>query len=462
MSNQPPTVTSPPWSVTTKRIIAVIALGLVLFVARQVSASIWSALAVALVLAYLLSPVVTFFEHRLGIIKLHDVRRTLAVFLAWINVLGVLALILILVVPATVSQLRDFADTVPDVVASTEADLERLLNRPITVGDSTIVPWEEIQDAFRPQQDESDQDSLTSSLQSTALSLADSVLAVVSGAVQFLITLAFALVLLFYLMRDGPQFAEYLAQATPETYRGDVRRLMYELGLIWNAYLRGQILLCLSVGVATYVAALILGLPQPLLLAFVAGFLEFIPNLGPTLAQIPALLFALTTPSSTIASLDAGLPYAIIVSLTYILIQNLEAIFLVPRIMGHSLNLHPFVVLLAVLIGANLMGVLGVVLAAPIAATIRLLGRYVRGKLLEEDVFPSEEAYVHRGVNRFYLRLIHYLLSRRFPTLAADDGAARPAGTPSALVVRSAAAADRPVVDPPPDPAEPDVSHWAL
>ena len=95
-------------------------------------------------------------------------------------------------------------------------------------------------------------------------------------------------------------------------------------------------------------------LPQPLLLGLVAGFLEFIPNLGPTLAQIPAVLFALTSSSSTISGLDAGLMYAVVVSLTYIGIQQLEAIFLVPRILGNSLNLHPFVVLVAILIGSNL------------------------------------------------------------------------------------------------------------
>ena len=112
--------------------------------------------------------------------------------------------------------------------------------------------------------------------------------------------------------------------------------------------MRGQLLLCLAVGTATYIAALILGLPQPLLLGLVAGFLEFIPNLGPTLAQIPAVLFALTSSSSTISGLDAGLMYAVVVSLTYIGIQQLEAIFLVPRILGNSLNLH-----LLVLVGPD-------------------------------------------------------------------------------------------------------------
>jgi predicted PurR-regulated permease PerM len=246
------------------------------------------------------------------------------------------------------------------------------------------------------------------------LSLADSAPGFLGGALSFVIAVFFSLAMLFYLMRDGPRFAAYMVGAVPESYQGDARLLLHELGLIWNAYLRGQILLCLAVGMATYVAALILGLPQPLLLALVAGFLEFIPNLGPALAQIPALLFALTTDSATLPGLTAGLPYAAVVSVAYMSIQQLEAMFLVPRILGHSLDLHPFVVLVAILIGASLGGVLGIVLAAPSVATLRLLGRYLRGKLLDEELFATALPYgaAQRGMA---FRLMRYFLSKRFP-----------------------------------------------
>jgi hypothetical protein len=127
----------------------------------------------------------------------------------------------------------------------------------------------------------------------------------------------------------------------------------------------------------------------------------------------------------------AGL--AVVVSLTYLLIKTWKH-FPVPPIMGRSLNLHPIVVLVAVLVGANLWGVLGVVLAAPIAATLRLLGRYMRGKLLEEDVFPTEGAYIQH-TNRFYLRLIHVLLSKRFPPIAERPAPPRAAEMPRALIV---------------------------
>jgi predicted PurR-regulated permease PerM len=195
---------------------------------------------------------------------------------------------------------------------------------------------------------------------------------------------------------------------------------MHELGLIWNAYLRGQLFLCTVMGLATYIAALILGLPQPLLLGLVAGFFEIIPNIGPALSQVPALLFALTTPSSTIAALDAGLLYAVVVSVSYMVLQQLEAMFLVPRIMGSSLDLHPFVVLVAIIVGASLAGVLGVILAAPSVATVRLFGRYLRAKLLDEELFPTLPSGVaqQRG---FVYRLMFFFLSKRFPSVPPEE-----------------------------------------
>lgn len=440
MSHKLPSVTSPPWGNTTKLVVLLITLGTGLLILRRVDGRTWTSLVVAMVLAYLLSPVVTFFERRLRIIKGFEMRRTLSVLLTWLLVLGVVALLIVLIVPATLAQMRQFADDLPDVLDNAEKDLEDALSKPIRIGNFTFVPWTELEKLVKPEEGESTDTSFTTRLQDTLLSMADPALEVVGGAVSLLFTTFFVLIMLFYLMRDGPKFVDYVVEAVPETYQGDVRRLLHELGQVWNAYLRGQVMLCLAVGMATYFAALILGLPQPLVLGMTAGFLEFVPNLGPALAQIPAVLFALTTPSSTIASLDAGLLYAVVVSLTYIGIQQLEAIFLVPRILGHSLNLHPFVVLVAILIGASLMGVLGVILAAPSAATLRLLGRYLRGKLLDEELFPTEAAYAsHPG--GFVYRLMHYFLEKRFPTL--------PGSTPAATTD-------------PEDAERPDASGWAV
>lgn len=418
MSIDLPPVTSPPWSVTAKRLIALTVLTLLFLFARQVDAVAWYAIIVAVVLAYLLSPVVTFFERRLKLIPNRETRRSLSVLLTWLMVLSLFGLMIWLVVPATVKQARQFADDLPRLLEDTEKDLKSVLGRPITIGNFTLVPWDELESLFSRKDNEQEGD-VSGTLQSAVVSLADPALGVVGSAVSFLVTTVFVLIMLFYLMRDGPMFVTGLIGAVPESYQGDARRLLHELGLVWSAYLRGQVVLSLTMTFVVYLVSLGLGLPQPLLLGLVAGFLEFIPNLGPALAQIPALLFALTTDSATIPGLHAGILYAVIVSVTYIIVQNLEAVFLVPRVLGSSLDLHPFAVLVAILIGASLAGVLGVVLAAPTVATVRLFARYLRVKLLDEVYMPSAHPAA-AGQHSLVYRLMHHFISRRYPVLPAE------------------------------------------
>lgn len=419
-SSRLPTITSPPWSPATKRIVAVMVVVLALLVAREIGSAIWTGIILALVLGYLLSPIVRFVEQRIVVFGGRGVRRSVSVFVAWIILIGVFTLFAILIIPALSAQLRQFADELPRLVESVQEDLKEVLSRPISIGSYTLVPWDELQNLIMPLDDEGGNgENLAETLSSALLSMTDSGIDVLSGLVTFVVSFALVLVMVFYLMRDGPSFAQYVVNSTPESYRGDVERLMHELGLIWNAYLRGQLTLGLAVAIATYLVALILGLPQPLILGVLAGFLEFIPNIGPTLAAIPAIFFALLTPSSTIPGLDAGLLYALFVALAYVAIQQLEALILVPRILGSSLDLHPVIVLAAVWIGATVVGILGVILAAPMVATIRLGLRYLRGKLLDEEVFPMVVQPTSRRTG-FVYSLIRYFLNRRFRALEGE------------------------------------------
>jgi predicted PurR-regulated permease PerM len=192
----------------------------------------------------------------------------------------------------------------------------------------------------------------------------------------------------FYLMRDGHTFVHRLVEFTPTTYRNDVRRILYELAQVWSAYLHGQIILGLVMGTVVFTVATLLGVPNPFILGTLSGLLEFIPNIGPALALIPAALLALSSQSSTLPFLS-GLPFAIVVIVVWTALQNIEAIFLVPRIVGGRLNLHPFIVIIAIIGGASLVGALGIILAAPMVASARVLLQYIYGKLTDQNMFPT-------------------------------------------------------------------------
>lgn len=388
MSSPPPSLTSPPWSGRTKRTVALIVIGLILFSFLKLLDA-WTIVIIALILAYLLNPIVNVFDqHALTFIPFNGLRRSLAVLLTFALLILAITLGIIVIVPPLVSQTQDFLEELPDLVASYEEQLERSLSRPISVGNTKIIPWEELRGVLGGDEDPENQVDLSNTVRDAITTLSEPVVNVATFAISFVFSFFLMLVIMFYLMKDGPAFIHKIDHAIPIEYQGDVRRLIYELGLIWDAYLRGQLLLGIIVGVETGLAAAILGLPQPLVLGLLAGFLEFIPNIGPILSSIPAILFALISPSTTIPGLE-GVPFALIVAAVYIFIQQSEALFLIPRIMGHSLDLHPVAILIAVISGAALAGLLGIVLAAPVLATIRLLLIYIWGKLLDYDPFAQ-------------------------------------------------------------------------
>ncbi|MEQ9027255.1 MAG: AI-2E family transporter [Aggregatilineales bacterium] len=400
MGTQPPSMSSSRWSTRTKRTVALVCLLVFSYVVFRLS-SLLPLLLVATIFSYLLLPVTNAIEKYILKRLLPFKARSLAVLMTFVGVLFMIGLIMFLIVPVLLNQIVHAGEVIPEFMDSLEADVNRWLSQPLSfngdpilIDDEPIIPLERFQDitgegdATQVFNGENfDAFAIISAFFGSLGQLTGPAFSVLGGFLTAIVNMVFLIVIMFFFIRDGEKFAQGFISLTPESYRGDVRRLLYELGSVWNAYLRGQLLLCSAVGIATYFAALILGLPNPLVFGLLAGILEFIPNLGPTMALIPAFLIALFSQSATFPFLE-GIPYALVVLVTWIGIQNLESLFLVPRIMGGSLNLHPVVVIMAVITGATVAGALGIILAAPAVATLRLFGLYLYGKLFDMDPFP--------------------------------------------------------------------------
>ena len=131
----------------------------------------------------------------------------------------------------------------------------------------------------------------------------------------------------------------------------------------WGGWVRGQLALCVAVGLCALIGNTILGVPYASVLALIAGLTEAIPTVGPILGAIPAIALAFTD-SPQKALLTAGL---------YILIQQLENAILVPKIMERSVGLSPLTVFVSVLIGGALLGIAGAVLAVPVASALHVI-----------------------------------------------------------------------------------------
>ena len=200
---------------------------------------------------------------------------------------------------------------------------------------------------------------------------------------------AFFLTLLytFYLLLVAPRLRIGLYELFPESYHAEIEYLIDEIATTWRRYLRGQLFLCFVIFALTWVGLSYVGMPGAFALAIVAGILEIIPNLGPVLATIPAVIVALIQGSTRY-----HIPhwqFALLIMGLYTIIQQLENNLLVPRIVGNAINVHPFLVLIGIVVGAQAGGVLGALLAAPTLATLRILAHYVHARLLDRPPYPE-------------------------------------------------------------------------
>ena len=206
------------------------------------------------------------------------------------------------------------------------------------------------------------------------------------NAAELLLLVIFTFLIAFYLTRDAERFVETLSGLVPLEYREDALRLLEEIDQVWSAFLRGQVTLALvATAILTAVSAA-LGLPQPILMGVLGGLMEFLPSVGSAIWLIIASLLALISGSTTLPV--SNFVFLLIVIGAHIVYTQFDLNFLIPRIIGREVRLHPMMVILGIIIGAKVGGVLGIVLAAPTIASLRVIGRYIYARLLDLDPFP--------------------------------------------------------------------------
>jgi len=380
---------SPPWGLATKVIVTVVVLLLSVLVIWRFQ-SLIAPLVLASILAYLLNPLITQTVHRL------KVGRGAAALIVY----GLLLLIAIGGGVALGYVAFDQASRLMELLPNNFEDAARIFQDeysvlaqrtisigPYTVGLTSLPPGLSIQnlvqqivDVLRP---------IFSGGGTLAAQVAQ---ATISGiSIGFLV-----IVLSIYIAKDSPKIWSSLSDlATQPGYRHDIDRLIAEFSRIWDAYLRGQVILALVIGVIVSLMLSVLGVNNALGLGALSGILEFLPIIGPFVGTSAAVLVAFFQ-SETIWGLQSW-QYALMIAALMGLIQALENNILVPRIVGDALDLHPLLVMISVLMGASLAGILGAILAAPVVATIKLLGSYAWRKMLDLPPFPEPMAGAARA-----------------------------------------------------------------
>ncbi|MBU0493663.1 MAG: AI-2E family transporter [Chloroflexi bacterium] len=318
----------------------------------------------AVLLAYLLNPLVEL------ILRRTRLPRLLAVVVIYLTFLIVAGLFLAWLVPTLIVQVRQ-ANLDWQNLLKTVADWVSEYHIVQVFG--TSVDLLQLYHQFEA--------NLQDALAAGASYLASRTAGFLFGLASVFGWLFVVLVVVFYLLKDADQVGRYLDGLVPAAYRADLWQFERELKVTMNAYIRGQLLLCVIIGTVTTLSLSALGIRNALLLGIIAGLLEAVPNLGPVVATVPAVIVALFQGSAWLPLPNWGV--ALVVVALYAIIQQLENNLIVPKVLGDSVNLHPVVVLFGLLAGASIAGVLGMLLAIPTIAVLRLVARYVAALLLE-------------------------------------------------------------------------------
>jgi predicted PurR-regulated permease PerM len=204
---------------------------------------------------------------------------------------------------------------------------------------------------------------------------------------SFVVGLLLVPLWMFYVLRDQPEMSATFYRLIPPAYREDARHMIMVLDSLLGSYLRGQLILCLSVGIMTTIGLTILGVDLALLLGTLAGIFEVVPVLGPILGAIPAILV-------TLAASPSNLLWVIALAFA---VQQIENYVLVPQIARGSIQVPPALAILVLIVGSEVGGVLGAILSLPLTATVRDIAHYLYLRLSDEPLSPQEAVFRVRG-----------------------------------------------------------------
>ncbi|PWI52059.1 AI-2E family transporter [Sulfoacidibacillus thermotolerans] len=301
-------------------------------------------LVISIIATYVLRPIVDALVTR-------KVPRTLAILVIYALLAIFLFVIFLNALPLLSLQIQSFLRQLPGYVAAIDGLIDRMSFVARVLPEGVRVALEKALNSA-----ESD---LLSSLSRTLVGVKD----MVSGAIQaFIIPF-----LVFYLLKDYSLFTALVVRLFPKRSRAAVAEILMRIDLSLGRYVRGQLLVMSLVGVATFIGLLIVRMPYAFMLSLLVALTNIIPYIGPFIGAAPALFMAL--------SVSHGMLLKVL--LVNLVVQQLEGNLFSPWIMGKTMNLHPLLILLAVMFAGEVAGIAGLIFAVPVVAVLKVIFDHV-------------------------------------------------------------------------------------
>ena len=342
-------------------IVAAIVVGVLLWMARDAVRPF----VVGLLLVYLLDPPVRWLT-RLGL------RRALAILLVYVVAILLIVEFINLTITPLVNELVNLLQDLPSLVTQLQAQVDRLSETyaRLAIPDA-VREWIDSMIASIGQGGPDDGPAIDPTALLPVLTGATSLLGAIFGYILLPVWV-------FYLLKDRVSLTEQFDRSLPAAWRFDAWAILRIVRRLFGQWVRAQLVLGVTVGVFTFVGLTVLStLVDPVfgryavLLSVTAGILELLPIIGPIISAVPAVLLAAT----------AGIEPVIAALVLYTLVQQIENNVLVPKIQGDAIEMHPALVMFAIVIGGGLAGLLGAILALPVAAAVRDVVRYLFRRL---------------------------------------------------------------------------------
>ncbi len=319
---------------------------------------------IGLTIAYLLEPLVNRVQRLLPPVGvLARARRTIAVIVVYAVALGIAGAGLYAFGTQVAQETVDLAENMPGYVEAARTEFKA---------------WNDWYVETVPADVRREIEANLDEAESVAAAAIKTTLLATVGTVQRVVGLVASLALLplwiFYLLKDQGKAFDFFYRLWPRPVQRDVRNIVGIVDGVLGSYIRGQLILGAVVGVVTLIGLIVLDIAYATPLAILAGIFEMVPILGPWLSFIAAAIVVLAT--------DPGKIW--IVAILFLMIQQLENTFLVPKIQGDAVDMNPAIIMILLVLGGALFGILGVVAAVPIAAIARDVFIYIYNRLSEE------------------------------------------------------------------------------
>lgn len=380
---------SPPWSAPTKLAVAV---GLVVFAAIifWMSRDALPILAVAGIVAFLVAPMVRFLHRRLHL------PRWIALVIGYVVVLVVsLTLIAILAIGITQSLAGINLDDMQDSIRSVAEWFVDWGDGLVVVGIS--VDMSEITTPVNEWLAETASEGTTrggikidtESLQAVLGGAFNSIRTVTGLVTAAVVSALITVVIAVYLNADSGKFYRWLHRNVPPGYERDGVMLADRTGAIWRGYIYGQLINSFITGLMVFGVLALVGVQGAFLMGVIMMLFNMIPTFGPIIAAFPGVLAALVGGSTRWPDMNNFI-FALIVAGIYVVVVQAQANIIAPKVMGRAVRLSPVIIIISLIVGFNVAGLIGSLLAVPIVATIKEVVSYLYAKVVDRDPFVND------------------------------------------------------------------------